>query len=553
MSENEAVIDTLQGKLIIGIDLGTTKSAVSVWDETQGRVVMLPNSSGKEWTPSLVGWDRAGSRWLVGDEAKSLFKQRPSDVVYSIKRFIGRWFTDPEVIKNYRKMTYNLVTGGGKEQLEDIVVDFGQDLSAPPRQSAPEISARVLKSLRQDAAAALKLPLEEVKYAVITVPAYFNVLQRKATARAGRMAGLEVVDILNEPTAAALSYNDRLRPEEKRILVYDLGGGTFDISLIEAQRDDDGYIFYTRIVDGDTHLGGDDIDARLVEWIKNEILQRYQETVRGDDDIANTQLRLAAERAKVQLGQLERVPLAVTLDLGRRAPFLAEIEITRAVLNECATEVISRARQITERAVKQIAGLNWDDIDEVLLVGGQTLMPAIQQDVENLTGSNPHVSERPQLAIALGAGEYAHILSLGEEKFHQNTLINVIALPLGVRERENDFVPLVKANVAVPHTSQPYFATNPEDNQTSIRVEVLQGSRDATRADQCVPLGALEMAVLPRPARSHKFEIVLDVKSDGTMKVIVTDKHSNRSETQDIVETKTVRYAQQEAEVKNDG
>jgi molecular chaperone DnaK len=552
MSENEAASDTLKDQLIIGIDLGTTKSAVSVWDESKGKVVILPNSSGKKLTPSLVGWDRAQSRWLVGEDAKALFEQRPADVVYSIKRFIGRWFSDPEVIKNYRKMTYNLVSGKGNNQLEDIIVDFGSDASAPPPQTAPEISAQVLKSLRQDAAAALKLPLEQVKYAVITVPAYFNVLQRRATARAGQKAGLEVVDILNEPTAAALSYNRELGNKQKRMLVYDLGGGTFDISLIEAERDEEGYTFHTRIIDGDTNLGGDDIDSRLVEWIKNDVLQRYQETVRNDDAITNAQLRLAAEQAKVQLGELDRVTLALTLDLGSRAPFVAEVEITRAVLNECAADVISRARQITERAVREYAGFDWDKIDEVLLVGGQTLMPAIQEDVERLTGIKPHVSSSPQQAIALGAGEYARILSLGREKFHQNALINVIALPLGVRERENDFVELVKANAQVP-TEGKYFATNPEENQTSIRVEVLQGPRGATRADQCVPLGSLEMDILPRPARSHKFEIVLAVKSDGTMKVIVSDKHSNKNQTKDIVETRTVRYAQEETEGENDG
>lgn len=539
---------TLEAKLIIGIDLGTTKSAVSVWDEKENRLKILLNSDGKDFTRSLVAWDRANQKWIVGEKAKKFFALRPSDVVYSIKRFIGRLFTDPEVIKNYRRMTYNLVSGGGNNQLEDVYIDFGEESTSPKRQSAPQISAHILRSLRHDAAEALNLPLEDVKYAVITVPAYFNVLQRRATIQAGREAGLEVVDILNEPTAAALSYNDVLTPEEKRILVYDLGGGTFDISLIEAQRDKDGYIFYTRMVDGDTHLGGDDIDARLVDWLKQEINARYGETVQSDDAITNAQLRLAAEEAKVALGQVETFPISLTLNLGTRAPFEIKIDVNRDILNHCAEGVVARAREITERAVTQIAGLGWDDIHEVLLVGGQTLMPAIQQDVERLTGKKPQVSARPQQAIALGAGEYARILSLGEEKFHQNTLINVIALPIGVRQGANDFHQLVKANVAVPHASQPHFVTNAIDNQTQIRIEVLQGPRDATLADQCVPLGFLEMDILPRPARSHKFGIVLDVKSDGTMKVIVTDKHSNRSETKDIVETKTVRYAQKETE-----
>ena len=543
---DEHPIDSLKDQLIIGIDLGTTKSAVSIWDQKQGQLQILKNSLGHDLTPSVVAWDREKSQWIVGEKAKNFYKRRPSDVVYSIKRFIGRWFTDPEVIKNYRRMTYNLVSGGGLNQLEDIFVDFGLAETSPPRQSAPKISAQILKSLRESAAKALELPLESLKYAVITVPAYFNVLQRKATIQAGQEAGLIVVDILNEPTAAALSYNEVLGPEEKRILVYDLGGGTFDISLIEAKSDKDGYMFYTQMVDGDTHLGGDDIDARLVEWLKQEIKARYGVPVQSDDAITHSQLRLAAERAKIQLGQNEACTIDLTLDLGSRTPFDAAIEVNRDVLNRCAEPVIARAREITVRAVTEIAGLTWDDIDEVLLVGGQTLMPAVQQDVERFSGKKPHVSARPQRAIALGAGEYGRILNQGEEKFHQNTLIDVIALPIGVRQRENDFYQLVKANVAIPTSSEPHLVTNPKENQSQIRVEVLQGSRDATLADQCVPLGSLEMDILPGPARSHKFEIILDVKSDGTMKVIVTDKRSGRTETKDIVEAKTVRFGQKD-------
>ena len=536
----------LKDKLIIGIDLGTTKSAVSVWNDADGRSKILLNSAGKDFTPSLVAWDRPKQEWIVGEKAKEFFERRPGDVVYSIKRFIGRLFTDPEVIKNHSRMTYNLVSGGGNNQLEDIYVDYGEDSTSPPRQSAPNISAHVLRALRQDAADALKLPLESVKHAVITVPAYFNVLQRKATIQAGQEAGLDVVDILNEPTAAALSYKDVLTADDKSILVYDLGGGTFDISLIDAKHDSDGYAFFTQMVDGNTHLGGDDIDANLVDWLKKELKAREGATVQDDDAITNAQLRLAAERTKVALGQVESIPLNLHLNLGSRAPFDFSIEVTRDVLNQCAEPVIAQAHEIMERAVTQIAGRTWDTIDEVLLVGGQTLMPAIQKDVEELIGKKPHVSERPQQAIALGAGEYGRILSQGAEKFHQNTLLNVIALPIGVRDGEHAFHQLVKANVAVPHQSQPYLATNVIDNQTQIRVEVLQGPRDATLADQCVPLGVVEMEVLPRPAKSHKFAIVLDVESDGTMKVIVTDKHTNRTETKDIVETKTVIYARED-------
>jgi molecular chaperone DnaK len=544
---------SLKDELIIGIDLGTTKSAVSIWDKDQGYLKILENSAGHDLTPSLVAWDRENSKWVVGEPAKVFFDRRPSDVVYSIKRFIGRWFTEPEVQRTYRRMTYNLVSGGGRNQLEDVLIDFGEEDTSPQRQSAPQISAHVLKSLREVAASALQLPTEKVKYAVITVPAYFNVLQRKATIQAGHEAGLVVVDILNEPTAAALSYNEVLGPEEKRILVYDLGGGTFDISLIEAKRDKDGYIFYTQLVDGDTQLGGDDIDARLVDWLKDEIQRRYDESVDSDDAIMHSQLRLAAERAKVKLGTDDTYTVELLLDLGNRTPFTASIDVSRETLNRCAEQVIARAREITVRAVTEIAGLTWNDIDEVLLVGGQTLMPAVQQDVEQFSGKKPHVSERPQRAIALGAGEYGRVLSLGEEKFHENTLINVIALPIGVRQGENEFHQLVKANVAIPHASDPHFVTNPKANQTQIRVEVLQGTRDATVADQCVRLGSLEMDILPGPPRSHKFAIELDVKADGTMKVIVTDKHSGKSETKDIVETKMVRFGKRDGKETDNG
>jgi molecular chaperone DnaK len=389
-----------------------------------------------------------------------------------------------------------------------------------------------------------------VKYAVVTVPAYFNVLQRKATIRAGQKAGLEVVDILNEPTAAALSYNKVLGSKKKRILVYDFGGGTFDISVLEAARDSDGYFFHTLLVDGDTHLGGDDIDKNLVDWLKQEIKTRYGATIRNDDTVTNAQLRLAAERAKVELGSVESVPIKLTLVLGNQAPFDIDIEVTRDTLNHCAEEVIKRARTITETAVTKIGGLSWSDIDKVLLVGGQTLMPAIQADVEQLTGIKPHVSERPQQAIALGAAEYGRTLSLGEEKFYQNTLINVIALPLGVRLGKNDFCQLVPANAVVPHISKEHFVSNPNDNQTEIRVEVLQGTRDATLADQCVRLGHVDMNILPRPAGSHKIKIVFDVKSDGTMKVIVTDERTGHSVTEDITEGKTIRFVETAAEVK---
>jgi len=547
----------LEGQLIVGIDLGTTKSGVSVWDAERKQVVMLPNAEGQDVTPSVVGWDRAHKQWLVGRAARELGRQHPGDVVYSIKRYIGRWYTDPNVLYGRQDLTYKLVSGGGIDQLRDVVAELGSDEGGKPiRLTAPEISGRVLSKLRQDAAHDLQRDKEELKYAVITVPAYFNVLQRRATILAGKEAGLEVVDILNEPTAAALAYGDSvLGPEERRILVYDLGGGTFDISLLEVSRDEAGYTFYTRVVDGDTRLGGDDIDISVARWLAEQVAERYQTSVRPDDQITWGQLRRAAEEAKVALSAQEAVTVNLPgLDLGSRPPFDAQIELTRDQLETCAADVLRRTRTITKRAVENVAGLTWDQIDEVILVGGQTLMPAIQRDVEELTKHKPRVNDRPYLAVALGAGEYAHNLSLGHGKFHENALINVIALPLGIRLDDNTFEPLVQANATVPHVSRPFPVTTLEDNQTSISVEVLQGPRGATQADQCVMLGSIDMEVPPAPARTPKFEVVFDVLSDGTMKVIVADTRRKRSETLDIVETRRTlawRDQSQEKETAN--
>ena len=338
-------------------------------------------------------------------------------------------------------------------------------------------------------------------------------------------------------------------------MVYDLGGGTFDISLLEASRDEVGYVFYARVVDGDTRLGGDDIDISVAHWLAAEIENRYGHPVRPDDQITREKLRRAAERAKIALSTEKVVTVKLpALDLGSRSPFDAHIQLTCAQLEKCAKAVLKRTREIARRAVEDVAGLTWDQIDEVILVGGQTLMPAIQRDVEELTGLKPRVSDRPELAVALGAGEYAHILSLGKEKFEENTLINVIALPLGIRLDDSTFERLVQANVTVPHTSDPFLVTTTEDNQPLIHVEVLQGPRDATKADQCVVLGSIDMEVPPAPARTPKFEVIFDVLSDGTMKVIVTDTRRKRSETLDVVETRGVlawRDKSQEGEDEN--
>ncbi|MBK9711945.1 MAG: Hsp70 family protein [Kouleothrix sp.] len=537
--------DMLKDKLIIGIDLGTTKSAVAVWNDQA--IEVLNDSAGRAFTPSIVGWDRERHEWLIGHAARDLGVSHPGDVIYSIKRYIGRSFSsDPSVLYGRQDLTYTLISGGGTDQLRDVVADLGEDRGAPLRLSAPEVSAKVLAKLRDDAAAALGIEPSQLSYAVITVPAYFNVLQRRATILAGKLAGLEVVGILNEPTAAALAYSGNaqvLTTEERRILIYDLGGGTFDISLLEARRDDAGYLFYTLVVDGNTRLGGDDIDASVARWIAEEIERLHDHPVRPDDQVTRARLRRAAEQAKIDLTTRDSTTIDLpALDLGSGSPFDMRIELTRAQLEQRAAEVVRKTIEITRRAVEDVAGLGWDKIDEVILVGGPTLMPIVQREVERLTGRRPLVSDQPQLTVALGAGEYAHILSQGQEKFQENALINVIALPLGIRLDDDTFEPLVEANATVPHTSRAFPVTTTEDNQKTIHVEVLQGPRGATRADQCVVLGSVDMEVPAAPARTPKFEIIFDVQSDGTMKAIVNDTRRNRTATLDIVETRTLTW-----------
>lgn len=513
-------LDPLAGRLILGIDLGTTNSGVAAWCDASSAVVVLPDADGAVLLPSAVGWDAAANQWLVGRPALELRQQHPSRVATSVKRFLGRWWGDPAVAHARQDVAYRLLPGPGDDPLHDVVIDFGTPAGGP-RLSAPEVSAHVLGRLRRTAAAALGLALEDINRAVITVPAYFNVLQRRATILAGQRAGLDVVDILNEPTAAALAYGDTVLGtcEEKRILVCDLGGGTYDVSLLEASRDGDGYVFTTVAVDGDTRLGGDDIDAALARWLAREAERQHGRTFRLDDPADHSRLWSAAERAKIALTEQNEVEIELPE---------ARLSLGRDQLEACARDVLRRVTHITRRAVEDVAGLRWHEIDEVILVGGQTLMPAVRGVLTELWGKPPRCDNRPQLAVALGAGEYARILSRGRGRFHQNSLINVIALPLGIRLDDDTFEPLVPANATVPFRSRPLAVTTLADNQTRIRVEVLQGPRAAQHVGECVALGCIEMEVPPAPARTPKFEVVFEALADGTLHVAVTDTRRDR-------------------------
>jgi molecular chaperone DnaK len=526
----------LEGQLVIGIDLGTTNSAVAVWDERAARPTPISGPDGRFLLPSVVGWDAEAGSWLVGEPAQALGIVRPQSVAYSIKRFIGRSFSDPEVRSGRKDLTYQLLPGTDPDGREELAVQFGTDEhGAPIRLAAPEISAKVLAALRSRAAVALGVPLKSLRHAVITVPAYFNMPQRIATKRAGELAGFAATEILNEPTAAALvAAADLLSPEPRQILVYDLGGGTFDISLVEAVRDDVGYQFDTRVVDGHTRLGGDDIDTSVVHWLATQLQERHGHTVRSDDHVAREALRRWAEQAKIRLSTQPSYTIDLSemvLDGGSADQ---RVELTRAQLEACTAEVVERTQAIVKEAVEEVAQLTWDEIDDVILVGGQTLMPAIARSVEELAGRAPRMSEQPQLAVALGAAEYAHMLSIGRKRFHERALYNVLAQALGIQLDDNTFQPLVEANRTIPTRSLPFSVTTIEDNQTRIEVKVLQGPRHATRADECVSLGTLVMEVPAAEKGTPRFEVVFDVHEDGTMKVIVHDTGRERIETREI-------------------
>jgi molecular chaperone DnaK len=526
------MLDDLKGQLIIGIDLGTTKSGVAVWDAAAGKPVMLRDENGDDIIPSVVAWDRDANDWVVGKPAKAILEQRPWDVAYSVKRFIGRSFSDRAVGSNRDNVTYGMTGGTGEDLRRDVIVRFGQEGAVHHELDIPQISAKVLARLRATAARALNRPLQDIKHAVVTVPAYFDMRQRMATQYAAELAGLEVRTILNEPTAAALSHGDDiLSTEERTILVYDLGGGTFDISLLDVSRDEYGYQFFTRLIDGNTQLGGDDIDSAIAQMLAREIGRQTGEIVRPDDPRTRSRLRLAAERAKQALTAESATTVTLEdLDLGSRTPFTVSIDVSREEMEACAAPVVNRAREITERAVTRIADLKWGEIHEVVLVGGQTLMPSIQRDVAQFTGKNPRVSDRPQTAIALGAAVYAHMLSLGRAKFEQHALTNTIALALGVRMTNGAFKKIVHANATVPHRSAEEPVTTVRDDQTEIIVEVLQGREDATRAEDCVSLGTLRMAVPPAVAGQNRYDVRFDVDSNGIMTATVTDPQRRLSE-----------------------
>jgi molecular chaperone DnaK len=534
------------GKVVFGIDLGTSKSCIAYWNADKNAVEAIPvgqsSGQGRFLIPSLVAWDRDQQAWQVGWAAKEFGWQRPGDLVYSIKRYIGRWFSDPVVEGDYRGLSYTLMDRRSNRPLNSMYVDFGQNAEGQSLQLAPqEISAKVLAQLRQETANHLGLALDDVKYAVITVPTYFGTCQRVATQEAGRLAGLEVVEILNEAIAAALAYEkDRLTTEARRIVVFSLGGGTCEVAVLEVSKDPGGLVFDTLAVDGNVHLGGDDIDLEIVNWLEREIKDTTNQTVTPDNHEIRERLRQEAEAAKIRLskGAAEELPETtidlVGLDLGT-GPVDLEIQLTQEQLVTCARGVLDGSMSILETA-RQKAGLQWSQIDEVILVGGQTQMTILKKRIEEATGIKPQLTIQPQLVVGLGAAEYGHMLSQGEERREQNFVGVVLGWSYGIEAKEGDrnnvFSELVSANVPIPLEGKPYPFETVVDGQSEIEVKVFQCPPGTRFTDEqgCTPLGSLRMPI-PNPGPAGRlFTVQLTVGKDSTLQMKLVDPGADNAQ-----------------------
>ena len=486
----------------IGIDLGTTNSVMAVMEG--GMPMVIPNAEGGRLTSSVVAFADHGQR-LVGELARRQAIVNPRNTVFSIKRFMGRKLSDESVQYDRAWMPYELsaAPGGG------VRVNVDGRAYAPP-----EISAMILRKMKADAEAYLGEPVEK---AVITVPAYFNDSQRQATKEAGRIAGLEVLRILNEPTASALAY-DFPPTRQMTIAVYDLGGGTFDISILDLNLG----VFEVLSTNGDTHLGGDDFDKRVVDWLRDRFEEEEGIDLRGDR-VAMQRLREAAEQAKIELStKLEtEISLPFIAMNGGEAKHL-NVTLTRAKLGQLVEDLIERTVRPCRQALTD-AGLKVSDIEEVVLVGGQTRMPAVQEKVKEIFGKILYTDINPEEAVGLGAGIQASVL-IGQVK--DVLLIDVTPLTLSVETKGGVASPIIRRNATIPIRKSQVFTTG-KDDQTSVEVRVVQGERPM--AVENISLGHFILGgIRPAPRGEPRIEVTFKIDADGILQVTAQDKDTGR-------------------------
>ena len=480
---------------VLGIDLGTTNSCMAIMEG--GKPVVIPNAEGGRTTPSIVAFTKSGER-LVGQAAKRQAITNPKNTVFSIKRFMGRKYD--EVQHEIDLVPYEVV----KAPNGDAHVKIGDKVYSPP-----EISAMILQKLRADAEAYLG---EKITQAVITVPAYFNDSQRQATKDAGRIAGLEVLRIINEPTAASLAYGMDKKKDEK-IAVYDLGGGTFDISILEIGEG----VFEVKATNGDTHLGGDDFDQRIIDWLVAEF-KRDQGIDLSQDPMALQRLKEAAEKAKCELSTAQETEINlpfITADAS--GPKHLNYRLSRAKLEQLVADLIDRTRQPVMACLED-AKLAATDINEVILVGGQTRMPKVQDLVRSIFGRDPHKGVNPDEVVAVGAAVQGAVLK-GEVK--DVLLLDVTPLTLGIETEGGVFTPLIPRNTTIPTRKSEIFSTA-ADNQTSVEIHVLQGERPMAADNKTIGRFHLD-GIPPAPRGVPQIEVTFDIDANGILNVSAKD------------------------------
>jgi len=490
---------------VIGIDLGTTNSAVAYMEG--GEPTIIPNAEGGRITPSVVASTKTGER-LVGQVAKRQAITNPENTIYSIKRFMGRRFTDPEVERSRKTIPYKI--GQDQHGGVEVLLQDGKKLSAP------EVSAMILGKLKADAEAFLG---DKVTQAVITVPAYFDDNQRQATKDAGKIAGLEVLRIINEPTAAALAYGLDKKKDEM-VAVYDLGGGTFDISVLQLGEG----VFEVKATNGDTHLGGDDFDQRVMDWLIDEFKKDQGIDLRGDR-MALQRLKESAEKAKIELSTTQQTEINLPfITADQSGPKHLVLSLTRSKLEQLVGDLVEQTVGPVKRALAD-AGIEPGKIDEVVLVGGMTRMPLVVETVKKLFGKEPHKGVNPDEVVAIGAAIQAGVLK-GDVK--DILLLDVTPLSLGIETLGGVATKLIERNTTIP-TSKSQVFTTAADGQTQVEIHVVQGERELAGDNKSLARFILD-GIPPSPRGLPQIEVSFDIDANGIVNVKARDKATSKEQ-----------------------